>query len=89
MYITPHTYTQKNTEKHASNMLTLGPPVQVLEGLFWGNLRSMISLIEELLCFTKSSFFFNHGVSKMALEVLETLLPVRTSSFPILIFFSS
>ena len=84
MYITPHTYTHKNTEKHARHT-TLGPPVQVLEGLFWGNLASMISLIEELLCFTKSSFYFNHGVSKMALEGVrgggDELLPCKNLLF--------
>ena len=59
MYITPHTYTHTNTEKHVSNIPHRGPPGKVLQGLFWGNLGSVISLIKEPLCFIESSFLLH------------------------------
>ena len=83
MYITPHTHTHThtNTEKHVSNTPHRGPPGQVLQGLFWGNLGSVISLIKEPLCFIKSSFYFSRGVSKMDLEGVrgggDELLPYK------------
>lgn len=62
MYITPHTYTQKNTEKHASNIPHWG--LSAGSGRFvWGNLGSMISLMKSYFALL-SSFFFNHGVSR-------------------------
>lgn len=67
MYITTYKHTQKYW-KICQWHTTLGSPVLALEGLFWSNLGSTISLTEELLCFIKISFYFNCWVSRMALE---------------------